>query len=224
MIAAVESIGRDPEWATNLLYPVHVETLEADTPTSVAIAWINDLKTARRSLDAAFEERIENLIETIADEHRYVPWAAGARGLTMLRNSNLTMPTSASGIWAGFEDLEPAVQGNSETGHQQIGNTALASQLPLEITRSIDTGEFFDNPALNGVISRAKERNRTINFCILLSGVGGGDGRVHSAWNHLEAFCELIFARHSVPPENVQMQAILDGRDSAPDSSVVEHD
>jgi len=112
------------------------------------------------------------------------------------------------------------VQGNSETGHQQIGNTRLAPQLPLEITRSIDTGEFFENPSLNAVISKAHKRGATLNFCYLLSGVGGGEGRVHSAWNHLEAFLELLFERHGFDPNRVQMQAILDGRDSAPDGSI----
>ena len=37
---------------------------------------------------------------------------------------------------------------------------------------------------------------------------------MHSAWNHLEAFCELVFKRIGVPPDRVRMQAILDGRDA----------
>ena len=36
----------------------------------------------------------------------------------------------------------------------------------------------------------------------------------HSAWNHLEAFCELLFDRMGVPTSRVRMQAILDGRDA----------
>lgn len=216
-----ERANRDSSWAKNILYPVHVESLESDTPSDQAVAWIGDLEAARASLGNELRQRVDDLIEQVADEQRYVPWAAGTHNLWNLRNANLSFPTSASGIWAGFEDLDPPVQGNSETGHQQIGNMALAPQLPLEITRSIDSGDFFDNPALNDVISRAKERNAKINFCYLLSGFGGGEGRVHSAWNHLEAFAELVFSRHGVDPANVQMQAILDGRDSATDSSIV---
>jgi len=219
--ATADRIGRDSSWAKNLLYPVHVESLDADTPTSEALAWISDSQLCRGFLNADLIERIESLVESTADEQRYVPWASGARNLWALRNDNVSIPTSAAGIWAGFEDLDPAVQGNSETGHQQIGNTELAPQLPLEITNSIASGEFFKNPALNAVISSAKERGATISFCFLLSGVGGADGRVHSAWNHLEAFLELIFERHGVSPDKVQMQAILDGRDSAMDSSIV---
>lgn len=222
--SAADRIGRSSEWAKYLLYPVRVETLDSDTPTRDALTWINDLQIARGGLNDELIERVESLVEAVADDHRYVPWASGARNLAALRNENLSVPTSAAGIWAGFEDLDPAVQGNSETGHQQIGNTELAPQLPLEITNSINTGEFFDNPALNDVVSKAKKRGATINFCFLLSGVGGGDGRVHSAWNHLEAFLELVFERHGVAPEKVQMQAILDGRDSAADSSIISID
>ena len=221
IVSAAERIGHDSVWAKNLLYPVHVESLEAETPTRDALTWISDLQTCRGFLNVDLIERIDSLVESVADEQRYVPWASAARNLSSLRNSNLSIPTSASGIWAGFEDLDPAVQGNSETGHQQIGNTELAPQLPLEITNSINTGEFFENSAFNGTIASAKERGSTINFCFLLSGVGGGDGRVHSAWNHLEAFLELVFIRHGISPENVQMQAILDGRDSAANSSIV---
>lgn len=220
--SAAERIGHDSVWAKNLLYPVQVESLEPDTPTREAITHIDDLQTCSGFLNKELLERIDSLVEQIADKHRYVPWASGARNLWALRNANLSIPTSAAGIWAGFEDLEPAVQGNSETGHQQIGNTQLAPQLPLEITNSINTGEFFENPALNSTISKAKERGAAINFCFLLSGVGGADGRVHSAWNHLEALLELLFDRHAISPDNVQMQAILDGRDSAVNSSIVE--
>jgi len=219
-----ERIGRDAVWAKNILYPVHVESLAADTPTREAATWVNDLRTCRGFLNDKLTDRIDSQVESIADAHRYVPWASEARNLWALRNDNLTIPTSAAGVWVGFEDLDPAVQGNSETGHQQIGNLTLAPQLPLEISKSIETGEFFNIPELNGVIKAAKDRGAIINFCFLLSGVGGGDGRVHSAWNHLEAFLELVFVRHGVAPENVQMQAILDGRDSAIDSSIISTD
>lgn len=218
--SAADRIGHDPVWAKNLLYPVQVESLESDTPTREALTWIDDLQICRGFLNADLIERVDSLVETVSDQQRYVPWASGARNLWKLRNENTSIPTSAAGIWAGFEDLKPAVQGNSETGHQQIGNTELAPQLPLEITNSIESGEFFENPEFNSTIASAKERGATVNFCFLLSGVGGADGRVHSAWNHLEAFLELVFARHKIAPEQVQMQAILDGRDSAINSSI----
>lgn len=211
--------GRDRSWAKNLLNPVHSESVPVGSSTADATAWLRDLEAGAEKISEEFVQRIRKLIVETADAKRYVPWAAAAWNLADLRNSNISIPTEAAGIWAGFEDLDPAVQGNSETGHQQIGNLSLAPQLPLEITQSIESGEFFENAAINETISNAKAKDSKINFCFLLSGVGGGDGRVHSAWNHLEAFCELVFARHSVAPANVQMQAILDGRDSAIDGS-----
>jgi 2,3-bisphosphoglycerate-independent phosphoglycerate mutase len=222
--AAADRIGRDSIWAKNLLYPVHAESLAADTPTAEAESWLNHLQLCRGFLNDGLIERVASLVELVSDEQRYVPWASGARKLWELRNENLSIPTSAAGIWAGFEDLDPAVQGNSETGHQQIGNTKLAPQLPLEITNAIASGEFFENSVLNSAITSAKSRGATISFCFLLSGVGGADGRVHSAWNHLEAFLDLVFVQHGVSPAKVQMQAILDGRDSATDGSIVSKD
>ena len=223
--SAALRINRNSNWGSTLLYPVSVESIAPNTSTSEACKWISDIQRAKQFLSKDLTERIDTLVESVADSERYVPWASGARNLSELRNKNLSFPTSASGMWVGFENLEPTIQGNSETGHQQIGNNSLAPQLPLEITKSIDSGSFFENSALNSVISNAKKRTAKINFCFLLSGVGGNDGRVHSAWNHLEAFLKLVFERYKLPTSQVQMQAILDGRDSGIHSSIKkEHD
>jgi len=223
--SAALRINRNSNWGSTLLYPVSVESIAPNTSTSEACKWISDIQRAKQFLSKDLAERIDTLVESVADSERYVPWASGARNLSELRNKNLSFPTSASGMWVGFENLEPTIQGNSETGHQQIGNNSLAPQLPLEITKSIDSGSFFENSALNSVISNAKKRTAKINFCFLLSGVGGNDGRVHSAWNHLEAFLKLVFERYKLPTSQVQMQAILDGRDSGIHSSIKkEHD
>ena len=223
--SAALRINRNSNWGSTLLYPVSVESIAPNTSTSEACKWISDIQRAKQFLSKDLVERIDTLVESVADSERYVPWASGARDLSELRNENLSFPTSASGMWVGFENLEPTIQGNSETGHQQIGNNSLAPQLPLEITKSIDSGSFFENSALNSVISNAKKRTAKINFCFLLSGVGGNDGRVHSAWNHLEAFLKLVFERYKLTASQVQMQAILDGRDSGIHSSIKkEHD
>ena len=157
---------------------------------------------------------IGSLRRRIGLEHRYVPWFAEDPTWSEIVNRNLTVPTRASGVWVGYEDVDPPVQGNSETGHQQIGNLALAPQIPLQITRSIEDGSFFQNMKLLSAIQTAVALGNSVNFCFLLSGIRGSDGRVHSAWNHLEAFLELLFVRLKVPPRQVRMQAILDGRDA----------
>ncbi|MEX0761755.1 MAG: alkaline phosphatase family protein [Dehalococcoidia bacterium] len=221
-----QSSGLTPEALARLeLYPVHAETLGSEVPFDEAVERIAALRSmSSASSGTPLESHIAEAVRAAARKHRYVPWAAEASRSQRMRNQNLTIPTSAAGQWAGYEELDPPVQGNSETGHQQIGNLTLAPQIPLEITQSIDNGRFFQNEALRGTVEKAVAEGRAINFCILLSGVGGGDGRVHSAWNHLEAFLELIFTHCGADPANVRMQAITDGRDSPPTASIEEID
>jgi len=214
------SANRDPEeLAKHALLPVGVENLPEDAVFDEATAQLKSLESlTAASAGTNVMERVAEIVRAQAVEMRYVPVAARAGHLAEIRNSNLTIPTSASGRWAGFEDVLPPVQGNSDTGHQQITNLRLAPQLPLEITESIDNGSFFKNPELARIVSSSVSDQRPLNFTYLLSGVGGSDGRVHSAWNHLEAFLRLVFEVHNADPRLVHMQAILDGRDS-PDTS-----
>ena len=65
---------------------------------------------------------IEDLRLRLAIDRRYVPWIAEHPEWSEIVDENLTVPTEASGVWVGYEDVDPPVQGNSETGHQQIGN------------------------------------------------------------------------------------------------------
>ena len=214
------AVSREPiDLAVDALLPVAAENLPENAGFDDAIFRLQTLEAlAAASAGTDEMERVAEVVRTQATRMRYVPIAAHARHLADIRNSNLTIPTSAAGRWAGFEDVFPPVQGNSDTGHQQITNLRLAPQLPLEITKSIDDGSFFRNPALAGTVSRAVADQRPLNFTYLLSGIGGSDGRVHSAWSHLEAFLRLVFEVHDADPRLVHMQAILDGRDS-PDTS-----
>ena len=220
-LKAHPSARLDPDTLARLsLFPVHAETLEPETPFGAAVDQIAALRAVasshvgRKALDSA-----SPLVRRAAAEARYVPWMAKAPNFKLYRNSHLSMPTSASGIWAGYEETIPAVSGNSETGHQQIANFTLAPQTSREITESIENGRFFQNAALLDAVRSGVAPGSTLNFCFLLSGTQGNDGRVHSAWNHLEAFLDLVFSRLKADPVRVRMQAILDGRDSAPHSS-----
>ena len=168
--------------------------------------------------------RARQSLRRVARELRYVPWAADAPLSARLRNRHVTVPTSAAGEWAGFEPLDPPVQGNSETGHQQIGNLVLAPQLLLEISNAIDSGAFFENRVLRAAVEHGAKPGSALNVAFMLSGASGRDGRVHSAWNHLEAFLELVFARIGMSPDKVRIQAILDGRDSPPRASLERRD
>lgn len=203
------------------LFPVHAETLESETPFDAALAQVAALRAVasspvgRKALQSA-----SPLLRRAAVEARYVPWMAEAPTFAACRNAHLTIPTSASGTWAGYEPTVPPVNGNSETGHQQIANFTLASQTPREITESIENGSFYKNPVLLDAVRAGIAPGSALNFCFLLSGTRGDDGRVHSAWNHLEAFLDLVFARLKADPARVRMQAILDGRDCPPHSSI----
>lgn len=151
---------------------------------------------------------------------RYIIWYARCPYTNGLRNRFPTVATSASGLAAGYEDVVPAVQGNSETGHQQIGNFIVAAQTPLEISTQIADGSFFENPRLIEALEAVKRRGSCLDVCFLLSGEYGNDGRVHSAWNHLEALLEAAFVRAGLSPAQVKIEAITDGRDSPPYSSL----
>lgn len=201
------------------LYPVHAEALEGDVEFSAAIGAMEALRAVRLEI-AGHAGAIAEAVSAAAAEHRYAPWAASTPYLDRLRNDGVTWPTSAAGVWAGFEELDPPVQGNSDTGHQQIGNLTIAPQTPLEITLAIQDGSFFQNEALVATLDVAAQKDSALNFSFLLSGTRGNDGRVHSAWNHLEAFLDLVFARHKLWPSKVRMQAILDGRDCPARASI----
>ena len=203
------------------LYPTRAEALDGGMQTrsaSALLAAVSDV--AHRPETQAPLLRARQSLQRVAREMRYVPWAANEQEGPRLRNSHVTVPTSAAGEWAGFEPLDPPVQGNSETGHQQIGNLVMAPQLPLEISSAIDSGAFFENRVLLSVIEHGAKPGSALNVAFMLSGAGGSDGRVHSAWNHLEAFLELVFARIGLRPGQVRIQAILDGRDSPPTASL----
>jgi 2,3-bisphosphoglycerate-independent phosphoglycerate mutase len=216
--------GATPEeLALFSLCPVHAETLGQDPPFGDAVALINALGSIASGSSPGLQsarQRAAALLRQAAIAARYVPWMADAPNLVRLRNGHLTIPTSTCGVWAGYEDTDPPVTGNSDTGHQQIANLTLAPQTPREITESIDNGSFFENAALVAAVRAGTAPGGVLNFCFLLSGTRGDDGRVHSAWNHLEAICELVFARHRADPARVRMQAILDGRDVPSRSSL----
>jgi len=163
---------------------------------------------------------IQDLIIKESVKQRYAIWAARTPLLHSLRRLYPTVSTKTSGIAVGYEDLRPEVQGNSETGHQQIGSFVVAVQPAFNISLSIQNGEFFENPVLRECVATACETNANLNLCFLLSGEYGNDGRVHSCWNHLEAFLKLCFEEFRLDPIKLRIQAILDGRDSPLFSSV----
>ena len=114
---------------------------------------------------------------------------------------------SASGLDVGLPDGQ---MGNSEVGHTNIGGGRVVYQDLPRITRSIEDGSFFANPAYCAAMDAAKDSGSTLHLYGLLS-----DGGVHSHNTHLWALLKMAKDRGL---ERVYIHAFLDGRDVSPTS------
>ena len=108
--------------------------------------------------------------------------------------------------------LSAGQMGNSEVGHLNLGAGRVVKQDILRIDEAIEDGSFFENPALLGAVSHARERGSTLHLMGLES-----DGGVHSSMNHLVSILELAH-RQDVGP--VAIHAFTDGRDTSPTGGV----
>jgi 2,3-bisphosphoglycerate-independent phosphoglycerate mutase len=108
--------------------------------------------------------------------------------------------------------LPPGVMGNSEVGHLNMGAGRVVFQDLLRIDRSIADGAFFRNRAFVDLMDRVGRQGCCLHLMGLVS-----DGGVHSQLTHLLALLELAKQRQIT---NVAVHAILDGRDTAPDSGL----
>ena len=90
---------------------------------------------------------------------------------------------SASGLDVGL----PAGQmGNSEVGHTNIGGGRVVFQDLPRITRSIEDGTFFENPAYNAAMDACLEKGTALHLYGLLS-----NGGVHSTVEHVWALLKM---------------------------------
>ena len=106
--------------------------------------------------------------------------------------------------------LPDGIMGNSEVGHLNIGAGRIVYQDLLRIDRAIADGTFFQNPELNRVMAAVRASGGRLHLFGLVS-----DGGVHSQLTHLLALLDM--AREKGIAETL-VQAITDGRDTAPDS------
>jgi 2,3-bisphosphoglycerate-independent phosphoglycerate mutase len=114
----------------------------------------------------------------------------------------------ASGLAVGL----PAGQmGNSEVGHTNLGAGRIVYQDIVRISRAIEDGSFFENPALVGAVEGAKATGGALHLLGLVS-----DGGVHSLQDHALALIDLA-VRHGL--RRVFLHAFLDGRDVPPKSA-----
>ncbi len=114
---------------------------------------------------------------------------------------------NASGMAVGLPDGQ---MGNSEVGHLNMGAGRIVYQELTRITKEIQDGTFFENPALLKAIENCKKNDSALHFFGLLS-----DGGVHSHITHLYGLLELA-KRNGL--SKVYVHGFLDGRDTPPAS------
>lgn len=114
---------------------------------------------------------------------------------------------NASGMAVGLPEGQ---MGNSEVGHLNMGAGRIVYQELTRITKEIQDGTFFENPALLKAVENCKEKDSALHMFGLLS-----DGGVHSHNTHLYGLLEL--AKRS-GLSKVYVHCFLDGRDTPPAS------
>ncbi len=103
--------------------------------------------------------------------------------------------------------------GNSETGHLNLGAGNVVFQDLPRINNSISDGSFFKIPAFKNVINHVKKKSSALHLIGLI-----GFGGVHSSLNHLFALLKLA---KTETLENLYLHLFTDGRDSPPNSALI---
>ena len=124
----------------------------------------------------------------------------------LAHNPNSRIQTS--GMAVGLPDGQ---MGNSEVGHMNIGAGRVVYQNLTRISKAIEDGSFFANPALVAAMDEAIAAGRAVHLLGLLS-----PGGVHSHEEHIFALAEMAVKRGA---KAVFLHAILDGRDMPPRSA-----
>ena len=125
--------------------------------------------------------------------------------LTAFPHTELTASGEAVGLPRG-ED------GNTETGHLNIGAGQIVYQDLPRINVSIADGSFFENAAFQNAVSHVQQNRSKLHLLGLI-----GSGGVHSNLEHL--FALMHFAKQH-ETQSVYLHLITDGRDSPPNSAL----
>lgn len=129
--------------------------------------------------------------------------------LTSLWSSFPHTVLSASGEAVGLPHGE---DGNTETGHLNLGAGQIVFQDFPRINMAIADGSFLTNPAFLNAIHHAKTNKSAVHLLGLI-----GAGGVHSAIEHLFALMRLAKVHQPFP---LFLHLITDGRDSPPTSAL----
>ena len=103
--------------------------------------------------------------------------------------------------------------GNTETGHLNLGAGRIVYQDLQRINMSIADGTFYQNQILIGAIDHAKKNNSNLHLMGLI-----GAGGVHSNIEHLFALIDLCKRNNF---DRVFLHLFTDGRDSPPTAAKI---
>lgn len=126
-----------------------------------------------------------------------------------LWNSYPHTELTASGEAVG---LPPNEDGNTETGHLNIGAGRVVYQDLPRINMAVTDGSFFKNDAFIAAIRFAVQHNSRLHIMGLLT-----DSGVHANREHLYAILQMVCREHKELPTYLHL--FTDGRDSPPQSS-----
>jgi 2,3-bisphosphoglycerate-independent phosphoglycerate mutase len=118
---------------------------------------------------------------------------------------------AASGEGVGLPKGE---DGNSETGHQNLGAGRIVYQDLPRISLAIADGSFFQNEAFTGAIRHVLQFNSKLHLMGLV-----GSGGVHASNEHLYALIHLA-KNHNLNQNQLCLHLFTDGRDSPPTSAL----
>jgi len=110
----------------------------------------------------------------------------------------------AYGKHVGLPDKQ---DGNSEAGHINLGSGRIVSQDSVEVTKAIQSGVFFKNPAFLACLDHIKKNKSNLHLIGLLS----GEQSAHVNPEHLLALLSLA-RKKSI--KNIYLHLFTDGRDS----------
>jgi 2,3-bisphosphoglycerate-independent phosphoglycerate mutase len=111
-----------------------------------------------------------------------------------------------------FVGLPRGEDGNTETGHLNLGAGQIVYQDLPRINQAIADGSFLKNPQLLAALNHVRTHQSTLHILGLI-----GSGGVHSSINHLYALLQMCQI-NSCP--NFALHLITDGRDSPPTSGI----
>jgi 2,3-bisphosphoglycerate-independent phosphoglycerate mutase len=130
--------------------------------------------------------------------------------MTMLGTTYPHTELVASGESVGLPKGE---DGNTETGHLNIGAGRIVYQDLPRINMAIASGTFMENKAFLKAVQHVKTNGSSLHLLGLI-----GQGGVHSSNEHLYALMRLAKEQGL---SKVYLHLITDGRDSGPTSSPI---